>query len=330
MLPSFFIVGGSHSGTTSLHHLLRAHPDVFVPARKEPNYFAFEGENPVFVGPGSRWLRATSVLRRDAYERLFEDAAPHQVVGEVSPRYLSTPSSAAAIRRLVPGARIVAVLRHPVDCAYSTFLHRRREGWEPCRSLRQALEDEPRRVERGWSMGRLRSAGFHAENLRRYYEQFPDDQIRVYLYDDLVDDLRGTMADLFGFVGADPGFEVDGARRYNRSGTIRQPLLRVFWRHSYGLRRALRPLLPRAWRDAAHARIHRDLERPPLPADLYRDLLEIYRSDIEELQELLGRDLTHWLESEPSAARPGRVASRTAPSPPRAARRARASAGTAR
>src|SRR5919107_4690595 len=112
-LPNFLIIGAAKSGTSSVFAYLGQHPDVFISSAKEPNYFALADQRVRFTGPGDSIINEASVTRRDAYEALFKSARPGMAIGEASTLYLSTPSAAAAIRRHVPGMRLIAILRDP-------------------------------------------------------------------------------------------------------------------------------------------------------------------------------------------------------------------------
>ena len=297
---NFYVIGAARSGTTSLQHYLGQHPEIYMCPVKEPSFYAFDGSTADLRGPAAQWLSDHSVVTRSAYAALFENAGDARAIGEVSPLYLLTTGSAERIRRENPGAKMVAILRHPADRAFASFVAHRREGWEPCATFREALEDEARRVEEGWVLQCLFSAGCYAEKLTPYYQRFSSTQIRVYLYDDLVQAPAALMADLFAFLDVDADFVPDLATRYNASGEIQNPLMGLFWKHSYRLRRQMRPFLPTSLRDLAYARITRDLYKPHLDDRLRAELTERYRDEIVRLQNIIDRDLSHWLSDSPS------------------------------
>jgi len=298
---NFYVIGAARSGTTSLHHYLGQHPEIYMCPVKEPNFYAFDGSTAHLRGPSAQWLSDHSVVSRSAYAALFENAGNARAIGEVSPLYLSTAGSAERIQHENPGAKMVAILRHPVDRAFASFVAHRREGWEPCANFREAFDDDGRRVEEGWVLQSLFSAGCYAEKLTPYYQRFLSTQIRVYLYEDLVQAPAALMADLFAFLDVDSDFVPDLASRYNESGEIRNPLVALLWKHSYRLRRELRRFLPKSLRDLAYARITRDLHRPYLDDRLRAELTERYRDEIVRLQNMIDRDLSHWLRERCSA-----------------------------
>ena len=295
-LPDFLVIGAAKAGTTALHEYLRQHPQVCMSRSKEPRFFAFDQKPPDFRGPRDRTIFNRDVIwRLEDYRRQFTGARPDQVVGEVTPRYLSTPGTAERIRRLLPDARFVAILRQPADRAWSQFAMRRRDGFESCATLEEAIADGPRRAAEHWSSGHYFDRGRYASQLSSYFELFPRERFRIYLYDDLSKDPRGLFRDLFGFLGVDSKFVPDMSRRPNPSGDLRNPVLRWFWTRP-GARSFLRPFLPKSLRKRVSSFvIERALIRREMPSETRRWLTELYRDEVSRLETLIGRDLSAWL-----------------------------------
>lgn len=295
--PNFLVIGAAKAGTSSLHEYLREHPDVFVPATKEPNFFAFDGDRPQFRGPGDDLgINATSVVEADRYCSLFDAGATAVARGEVSPLYLYDAGAPARIAARVPEARLIVVLREPAGRAYASWLHKRRDGLEPCADFGEALEQEDRRVADGWEfIWHYRRAGRYAEQLERYYQVFPASQIRVFLYDDLVDDAAALMASVYEFIGVDPGFRPDISQRYNPSGVPRSRRLHDLLMTAQLPRRVARRLLPADRRDRIfRAVVKRNLAKPELTPDLRAELVADAAPDIDRLEAMIGRDLSRW------------------------------------
>jgi len=292
MLPNFLIIGAQKSGTTALYWYIRQHPDVFMPERKEPNHFSF-ARPPAFSGPGAA---NRAVTDRAEYEALFEPGAGRKALGEASTSYLYTPGTAERIERELPGARLMAILRHPADRAFSAYLQMKRDGREPARDFAEALALEPQRLSDNWAYGwRYRDFGYYGAQLARYYERFPRDRIRVYLHEDLRRDPIGVARDAFAFLGVDPSFTPDTSVEPNIGGIPRTGIVGKI----IGFRSPLRPvvrMLPRAVRERLKDfGARRTLERPRIDPELRAQLTRDYADDIRRLQALIGRDLSHWL-----------------------------------
>jgi hypothetical protein len=292
-LPTFLIIGTGRAGTTSLWHYLRQHPDVFMSDPKEPHFFALEGETR-WRGPGADWLRANSVTTFDAYVRLFEAAGNSAAVGEASTLYLSNADCPARIHARLPGAKLIAMLRNPVDVTYAQYLGARRDGWEAA-SFEDAILDEPRRTRDGWVWALLRERAFYHRHLTRYLAYFPHTQVRTYLFDDFIAEPMSVVRDVFDFIGVDSSFVPDTSAVLGGTGVPDNLLLRFLWRWVGPVRHVVRPYLPQRLRDAAFTRVHRNLVKPSMRPETRSALLEGFRPDILALQDLLGRDLSHWL-----------------------------------
>lgn len=296
--PNFLVIGAAKAGTTALHLYLRQHPQVYMSRLKEANYFISPGRPPRFGGPYDDTILNRDVLwRREDYLRQFAGVREEKAIGDVSPRYLSTPEAAESIHHRLPEARIVAILRQPADRAWSHFQMRRRDGFEPCATLEEAIAEEPRRAAANWGGGRYLERGFYAAQLLPFLQRFPRERIRLYLYDDLEADPRGLFRDLFAFLGVDPSFTPDMSRRPNRSGELRNPVLRWLWTRTHDLRAPVRRFLPKTLRGTVSRWVtSRPLERTAFPVETRRWLTGIYADDIRRLEGILGRDLSPWLE----------------------------------
>jgi hypothetical protein len=272
-LPNFLIIGASKGGTTSLYHYLRQHPDIYMSPMKEPNYFTDEDQ----------LFGKEPVRSRSEYEQLFAGVNGEHAIGEATPKYLNAITGVDRIVADLPGVRLIATLRQPADRGYSAYLMRFTDSRE-WTSAEQVLQPGHYQFE----------AGRYHPKLRRYFDAFPRDQIKVILFDDLIAKPRDTVQSLYSFLGVDPDFAADTSIRYNLTLFPRfARLMQLFnataktvrriapWASGTGLGTPLRRLL---------------LRKPdPIPPALWRRLTDQYRDDIIATGELIERDLSHWL-----------------------------------
>lgn len=284
-LPDFLIIGAAKSGTTALARYLDQHPGIFVCPMKETDFFGFD---PVAPPPGRLWddARHTFPVRTlPQYAALFAEAGAARLAGEASPLYLESPLAAGRIRATIPEVRLVAVLRNPVDRAWSGYLMNVLQNRERELSPAHALGPDSHYVQ----------VGFYAAQVRRYLDLFPRDQLRVYLHDDLTADPAGLMRDLFGFLGADAGFVPDVGVRHNEGGYPRRRRVNALLNHPV-LKRSLGPLAPEPLKRFVNDLRRRNTAAAPRMDQATRERLSaLYRDDILVLQDLLGRDLGGWL-----------------------------------
>jgi hypothetical protein len=285
LLPDFVVIGAPRSGTTWLYKQLSLHPGVFLPKdNKEPRFFAVrEGESPVFTGPGDDVWSSGLVANRADYEQLFATAGD-RCKGEASTDYLYRGSVAAStMRELVPSVRIVAILRNPVERAYSAWRFLTHSGHETA-SFEAGLAAEPQRIADGYAWWwHYTRHGFYARNLQPYLETFPREQILLLSYDDLVESPQAFLDTVTEFIGVEPLRGEDLGERVNEA-----PLTRAVRRSARGT--LLARAVPASARGRARAALDRlTLYKPPVGDESSSKLTALYRPDLEQLEELTGR-----------------------------------------
>jgi hypothetical protein len=224
-LPGFFIVGHSKSGTTALYEMLKRHPQLYLPDFKEPSYFAAD------LRPLTR-QRVPEPETLEEYLRLFSAASPDQLPGEASSLYLYSREAAAAIARVAPDARIIAILREPASFLYSLHLQLLQNRLEDEKDLASAIALEPDRRE-----GRRIPASCYrpqallysqrvryVEQLRRYHDVFGREQVLVLIYDDFRGDNAATVRSVLRFLEVDEDVELPAVQA-NPSVAVRSPRL---------------------------------------------------------------------------------------------------------
>lgn len=294
MLPNFLVIGAQKAGTTALYYYLKNHPDIFMSSVKEPEYFAWAGLNDIADrhGPGDPGQIKTPTL--EAYLHLFRSAKGCRAVGEASTIYLHNELAPEKIKKLLPNAKLIAILRDPAERAYSNFLHLLRDGREPLNDFRVALREEAKRREQGWSSNwRYAEKGFYARPIARYLELFGSN-LRVHLHDDFEADPQAVLSDLYRFLGVNDGFTQDTDLRLNAAGIPRSRRLQEFLQKQERLKWVLDPLISSRLKRRLLGLQSRNLSRPTIPPEVRRDLIGRYREDVEQLERLIQRDLTAW------------------------------------
>jgi hypothetical protein len=198
-LPDFLILGAQKAGTTALYAYLRWHPEITGPSFKEVSFFDRH-----YVR-GERWYRAHLPASRSG-----------KIVGEASPSYLFHPLAPERVAQMLPSARLIVLLRNPVDRAFSHYQHEFALGREPL-SFEDAIDREDERMrgevehmlndasyfsEAWWNYTYL-ARGRYAEQLERWFTTFPREQLLVLLTDELASDPAGTYRRVLEFLGVD-------------------------------------------------------------------------------------------------------------------------------
>ena len=290
-MPNFLIIGAMKSGTTALYYYLEQHPQIYMSPVKEPNFFC--------SGERESW-DSESVKRIGAYQYLFKGVSDEKAIGEASHCYLYEPQAVAQIQQHLPDAKLVAILRNPVDRAYSHFLHMVRNGTEPLTDFAQALREEETGAYQNRSPQDYVGRGRYYAQLKRYFDAFDRKQLKVYLYEDLTNAPIDTLQDTFRFLGVDDSFVPDVSLRRNVSGYPKYKTLDKFLSRPSLVKDALKVYLPAGlrWRlsKAFDDFKTRNLVQPPaVQPEIRRQLVGVYREDILQVQELIQRDLSGWL-----------------------------------
>ncbi len=297
--PTFILIGAAKSGTSSLFSYLGQHPDVFTSATKEPNFFGFAGQRVKYAGPGDAIINSTSVTELEPYKALFRAATGASAIGEASTLYLYLESSAPRMVREIPGVKLIAILRDPAERAYSSYLHMVRDGREALNSFEEALKEEDARVAANWEpLWHYTRLGFYYEQLKRYYELFPREQIAVRLYDDLEADAMQVVQGIFAFLGVDPTFEPDLSTRHKVAGTPRSTSLHALLTRPNPAKALAKRLLPIGVRGPLYASLMRRNvveHRAGLHNETKQELRRLFSSDVRNLALQIERDLSHWL-----------------------------------
>jgi hypothetical protein len=303
--PDFLVIGAPKAGTSALHAALATHPQVFATTPKEPKYWLCDdAPPPSWRGPGDAHSQQEWVWRRTDYERLFAGAAEGQLRGESTPFYLWSRGAHRRIAEALPNVRLIAVVRDPIDRAYSNWMHLWSDGLEPVADFVEAFEQQDRRVAAGWApFWRYRDLGLYGEQLAHLRRTFPAEQILVLRYRELVDEPAATLDRACRFLGIEEGL-VDGAAHDNARNYVAPG-----WRP-----RLLGPVVragarlgahapPQLWRRASVPLVARlsgrgEAHRPRLSPAQRDRLLPAFAKDIEVLMRVTGADFSDWLSSD--------------------------------
>jgi Sulfotransferase family len=291
-LPTFIVIGVAKGGTTSIYRYLDQHPEIFMCPEKGTNFFGYEdardwrwheeGEPPLL-----RHFKVTTLVE---YQAVFDGVTDERAVGEVSPQYFRCPTAARRIHDCVPSVKLVASLRNPADRAFSGFLMRTRRG-ETVGDAHVELTPDSSHVKEG----------FYYPRMKRYYDAFDREQIKVYLFDEFKKSPADLVRDLFGFLDVDAAFVPDTTVQHNPANVPKSAFLnRIFYQPR--VIRGVKAVLPARLEEVAKRLRQRNLSpAPSFPADLRASLLEHYREDILQLEELIDRDLSGWFEPLPAS-----------------------------
>lgn len=303
-LPDFLIIGAGKSGTTSVDNYLKQHPDIYISAVKEPNFFGYELNTAQdFEGTPQLNHYNSSITNIADYLNLFEEASSRQIKGETSNTYMYHENAAERIKHYIPNVKLIAILRQPAERLYSRYLHLARENKLPTESFEECLD----RGSIWWERNDLIKEGFYGKYLEKYFKIFDESQIKVFIYEELREDPQKLHKEIFQFLGVKDDFDIDFSITYNQSGFIKNPLIDQLIGPKSFLFRGLKKIVSEKniqkvkenkflFKKVNDLR-SKNLSKPKLSKDLkYKISNEIYKDDIVLLQKLINKDVSHWLD----------------------------------
>jgi len=255
----FVIAGMPKAGTTFLWSVLKDHPEVFLPALKEPGFFAFsEGEALPLEGPLDPHYWREVITERADYDALFAQAGS-KFCGDASPIYSLAKSAPQTLAALMPQAKIILMLREPSARAFSQFAHHRRDGMEPAKCLSEALTHEAKGKRETWSLFHRYGATCSTRAvLERFDAAFPRQQIYCGFYEDLSHDPRAEIGGILRFLDLRDDVELAYEQRPNVSRGAyagRSNGLRRMLNHGNTLTRFAKKAVPRVLRAGLKTRL---------------------------------------------------------------------------
>lgn len=299
--PNFFIIGAPKSGTTSLAAYLMKHPDVYMPGTWEFNYLADD----------LKWINGPVVENDEAYLAHFQAGEGYERIGEKSAFYLYSNRAAARIHALNPRAKIICMLRNPVDLLWSFYRYNLQNFEEVICPFEAALAAEAdrkagRRIPDTVTIVQnlyYREIVRFGEQLERYFQLFGSENIDILLFDDFKHDTEREYQKVLAFLEIQP-LSLPEYRVHNKGSDLSNLWLRRFFANRpwlkrmvtgvvpYEVRQEVKKVMGTIWRGQEAAA---DVMDPHLRAQLNEEL----QSEIKRLSRLLGRDLSHWYSDKP-------------------------------
>lgn len=294
--PNFFIVGAPKSGTTALYHHLRAHPEIFMPRQKELHFFAKDLTSPQYR------------MDERTYLSHFDQANGAKRIGEAGVWYLYSRCASEEIRQFDPSAKIIAMLRNPVEMVYSYHTQRLFNGTEDIVDFEQALaaeEDRKRGLRLPENPYPIEALYYHEialyyEQVLRYLRAFGRENVHIIVFDEFKSDVHSAYRETLDFLGVNSRFEPhleDSDLMKNASRQVRSRMLRKFLENPPGFVTApVKLLFPQTLRRQLWMKLRylntKWAARSQIDEELKSRLMEYYTPDVEMLSQLLGRDLT--------------------------------------
>ena len=292
--PNFIIIGAMKAATTSLYTYLKQHPDIFMSSIKEPKFFNNFNKDSRFKLQGKGLIKIKTL---DQYQNLFKEAINEIAIGEASPSYIFDENCHILIKKILPKAKIIAILRQPVERAYSNFLHAKRADQEKDTDFEKAFNEEDKILKKGIKTHYYLEKGFYYKQLKKYYDVFPKEQIKIILFEDMIKNPGEVTQEVFKFLGVDSSFIPNTSKKANVSGV---PKGYLGWSVMKLRKNHLIPdiefgkILPKFLVDLILKTIYSKPKK--MNKELVKKLTrKYYLEDIKKLEKLINQDLSTWI-----------------------------------
>lgn len=311
--PNFFVVGAGKCGTTTLYHILFQHPEIFMSPIKEPNHFCTDIKEEEFSeqfkliekrkninldeylnGPMTERKFGYFVPKSEDYKKLFKNVKNEKAIGEISNSYLFSKVAAQNIKDAVPDAKIIIILRNPIDRMVSHYKANIRDG-KALKPFYEEVTDDYNKNPKGWCISHSYfEVGQYADQVDRYLKVFGKENVKVLWFEDWKKNSSNMAREIFTFLGVDPNIQIDPEERQHTTTEPRSKKL-VYLLSQSGIKKPALRLFPQSWREPIKSIFFNNKASFAITPDERKKLQDFFRADIEKLQSLLNVDLSKWL-----------------------------------
>jgi hypothetical protein len=288
----FMIIGAQRAATSSLYIALQQHPDIYLPSVKEPEYFTRDE----FYRKGEKYLNM-----------FYHDLKKEKLVGGANAHLMYFPNTVERLKTHNFSMKHIAILRNPVDRAYSAFHFARSRNVESCVTFEEALQKESTRLHGKYkerSELTYLSHGYYAAQLKRFFDSFGINNVFIIWFEDIRIDFMGVLKKTLIWLGT--GSDAIQPEQFERVNVASSPRFKTLQKILYpGNSRAaslFRKIIPGTIRYLYHVHVKNPLARvnseaysyEPMNEETRKRLIEYFRPVNAELEKLVDKDLSHW------------------------------------
>lgn len=286
--PNFFIVGAPKAGTTSLYFYLDEHPQIYMSPIKETNFFSYHE-----IKQQALFYNEEFVDTPEKYAAQFSGVKNEIAVGEASVSYLFYPSVPQKIKTYQPAAKILIVLRNPVDRAFSHYLMDKRLGFVNL-SFEDILFKKRQHPQLHLYYQQYIELGFYYEQVKRYIDTFGHEQVKIFLYEDLLNNIHETISSIYSFLNVAPNFKPSTEEQHNTFSYPKNKLIEKLYA-AKGVRKTLKKFAGNKAAMIKDIFMAKD-KKPKMLNETKVALQLLYQENISKTANLIHRDLNNWMQ----------------------------------
>ena len=289
MKVDFFIVGSPKAGTTSLYHYLNEHPQVEMSSQKEPNYFS-----DLAIQHQQIYYYTKRVNQLERYHELFKNKSQNMIFGEGSVSYLFYKNVAADIKEYNPKAKIIIMLRNPIDRAFSHYLMDYRLGFVT-ESFEDIINKKSSHKNAHLFYQQYIEVSQYTKQIERYIKEFNIHQILFIDYEDFKDDAGKVVKRVYNFLGIESGFKAEINKKYNTFTMPNNKCIRFLYSF-IPLRKSLSYLIPQVVINSINNVFFKKDKQSELLSNTRKQLKQFFSEDVKALSLLLNKDFSKWIK----------------------------------
>ena len=289
MRVDFFIVGAPKAGTTSLYHYLKEHPQIEMSSQKEPDYFSDTA-----IQEQGLYYNKNRIDTEEKYNRLFNTQKKDVIFGEGSVSYLFYPNVAQDIKAYNPIAKIIIMLRNPIDRAFSHYLMDYRLGLVSD-SFEDIIHKKSKHKNAHLFYQQYIKVGEYATQLKRYFDIFDKENILLVDYEDFKSDVTGTVNSVYSFLNVSTEFSADVNKQYNTFTMPKDKLIRFLYSFVV-IRNTLSFIFPKNIMKAVRLILFSKDKKPKLLEETKTQLKHYFSNDVRLLDSIIDKDYSKWIK----------------------------------
>jgi len=289
MKVDFFIVGAPKAGTTSLYHYLNEHPQIEMSLQKEPDYFSDKE-----IQIQGLYYSKNRIDTVEKYNGLFNTQKKDVIFGEGSVSYLFYPTVAQDIKVYNPMAKIIIMLRNPIERAFSHYLMDYRLGLVSD-SFEDIINKKSKHKNAHLFYQQYIKVGEYAAQLKRYCDIFDKKNILLIDYENFKSDVTGTVNSAYSFLNISAEFSVDINKKHNTFTMPKNKLIRFVYSFVI-IRNILSFIFPKNIIKAVRLILFTKDKKPKLLEETRNQLKDYFSNDVRLLGNLIGKDYSKWIQ----------------------------------
>lgn len=311
--PNFFLIGAVKSGSTSLYYYLNEHPDIYMSPIKEPHYFShtdmdfsefrpkikerisFFDQRKYLQSSMKKLVHRAYLTSWVDYVQLFKNVKNETAIGEASTSYLWSASAAKEIKDKIPEAKIIFILRNPIERTFSHYLMDLKNGLTS-RDFLQALTEDNLVETPTWGKNSMYlETGMYAKQVKRYMELFPETQYKFILFDDFVSQPMSVIKEVYRFLGVDDSFVPNFTKKHNSAILFKNNLVGKIYNHKL-VRKFIVDKISEKIKDPLKKIFFKTSHLPTIKVNEKLLLIDTFEKELKVLEKIIHKDLSHWLK----------------------------------